>query len=655
MYIHLKEKETNTLFQNTLVLSVYPNSTSPKQTTLDASEHGFPFQFVVPKNLNLPSSMEVRRASERERTRLTPGYISSLAKRATSATQSAHCSTGPWYQNRCVQRSSMPYPCWNTLISKRINLEYPKRKVRTLCCPKQSTTKNAWWEHRCLAWVSQEVTRPKPHKNTANPTLKLKGDIVPLKVNIDHFTSFSRKNGVTVDLVRTVEIRTSRHTVFKETVLRSTQYDMDIKASNHQQAMLCQLLIPTSTPPSIRYKDKVLRFHYKVRVSVSFGDKSKCTLDMPIVIGTWPRAAVPIEDDDDASSVHDMDDANGYDDDDDDDDDIESLKTCSVDDQSSVRTSSNILPSWHTNNSSTSTLTTAQRNSIISNNEDLVGRSDSVASKASNRSHNSVSSWKSSRSWEYQQQQQQQQPPPSHQQQQQQYYHHHQYSQSSNNLSRNGSQSTTLSSPDRLPSYYNGNSMGHTRASSVYSTDYPLYTNNNINRNSSQGSNGYNQYYNNVRQSMVSLPPLAGPMVQPQQPYNTNRLSRYSRYEEEPPIILENDVPTHILEPLPSSNPSSSPSPIPPTIQESQHEQAATPTTTSNIAAPPYLSESSSDSSSFEDSDDDDDLLAIIERKKKKEQKELRKKHKAEAASNSSASAAPASWHISVPPPLSLL
>ncbi|CAO3606998.1 unnamed protein product [Mucor fragilis] len=606
VYIHLKEKETNTLFQNTLVLSVYPNSTSPKQTTLDASEHGFPFQFVVPKNLNLPSSMEFGKKGHIRYT------ISALLDRPM------------------IPESLCPKVEYAVSLLEYIDIEkdqfrIPQEKSQDIMLPK------AKYNQKCMVRASM-------------PRLGFtRGDIVPLKVNIDHFTSFSRKNGVTVDLVRTVEIRTSRHTVFKETVLRSTQYDMDIKASNHQQAMLCQLLIPTSTPPSIRYKDKVLRFHYKVRVSVSFGDKSKCTLDMPIVIGTWPRAAVPIEDDDDASSVHDMDDANGYDDDDDDDDDIESLKTCSVDDQSSVRTSSNILPSWHTNNSSTSTLTTAQRNSIISNNEDLVGRSDSVASKASNRSHNSVSSWKSSRSWEYQQQQQQQQPPPSHQQQQQQYYHHHQYSQSSNNLSRNGSQSTTLSSPDRLPSYYNGNSMGHTRASSVYSTDYPLYTNNNINRNSSQGSNGYNQYYNNVRQSMVSLPPLAGPMVQPQQPYNTNRLSRYSRYEEEPPIILENDVPTHILEPLPSSNPSSSPSPIPPTIQESQHEQAATPTTTSNIAAPPYLSESSSDSSSFEDSDDDDDLLAIIERKKKKEQKELRKKHKAEAASNSSASAAPAS------------
>ncbi|KAL0135437.1 hypothetical protein V8B55DRAFT_1591101 [Mucor lusitanicus] len=590
VYIHLKEKETNTLFQNALVLSVYPNSTSPKQTTLDASEHSFPFQFVVPKNLNLPSSMEFGKKGHIRYT------INALLDR-------------PMIPESLCPKVEYAVSLLEYIDIEKDQFKVPQEKSQDIMLPK------AKYNQKCMVRASM-------------PRLGFtRGDIVPLKVNIDHFTSFSRKNGVTVDLVRTVEIRTSRHTVFKETVLRSTQYDMDIKATSNQQTILCQLLIPTSTPPSIRYKDKVLRFHYKVRVSVSFGDKSTCTLDMPIVIGTWPRAAVPIEDDDDASSAADGLDNHGENSDDDD-DDIESLKTCSVDDQSSVQTCSNILPSWHTNNSSTSTLTTAQRNSIISNNEDLVGRSDSVASKASNRSHNSVSSWKSSRSWEYQQQQQQQ-------------YYHHQYSQSSNNLSRNGSQSTTLSSPDRLPSYYNnGSSMvGHNRASSVYSTDYPLYgsTNNNINRNSSQGSNGYNPYYNNARQSMVSLPPLAGPMVQPQQTYNTNRLSRY-----------KNDVPTHILEPLPpppSTNASSPP--IPPTIQESQYEQPTpTPTTTATSqTAPPYLSESSSDSSSsFDDSDDDDDLLAIIERKKKKEQKELRKKHKAEAASNSSAaSAAPAS------------
>jgi hypothetical protein len=376
-------------------------------------------------------------------------------------------------------------------------------------------------------------------------------------VTVDHFTSFARKQGITVDLVRTVEIRTTRHTIFKETVLKSTQYDIDITEDHLQQSIMCQLLIPTSTPPSICYKEKVLRFHYRVRISVTFNNKCISTLDMPIVIGTWPLAAVPIDDDDD----------------DDDDsllDEIESLRTCSVDDMSSIKTNSNILPSWHTNNSSTSTLTNTPHTSVLSTSG--VGRSDSVASKASN---NSISSWKSSQSWE-----------------QQQYYQH--------NLSRNISQSTTLSSPDRLPSYYTNtpNNPTHQRSfSTIYSsTEYPLYnTNNNVNRNNSNGNAHHFHHHHHQRQSMVSLPQ-----------HNSNRLSRYSTRTEgdymQPPMILEHDnVPTHILEPLPSSGP------VP------KQEQC------------PIISSSASESSSFEDSDEENDLLAIIEKKKKKEQRALRK------------------------------
>ncbi|CAO3627423.1 unnamed protein product [Mucor hiemalis] len=449
-----------------------------------------------------------------------------------------------------------------------------------------------------------------------------RGDIVPLKVTVDHFTSFSRKDSIKVELVRTVEIRTAKHTVFKEAVIRSTPYTVDLKEPNFSQSIICQMLIPTSTPPSIRYKDKVLRFHYKIRVSVYFEDDVICTLDLPIVVGTWPRAAVPIEDDDDAFA-HDMHDSVLTDEEEGDDVDIESLRTCSIDEQSSVRrrTSSSILPSWQTINSSTSTLTTAQRNSMISANGDsFVGRSDSVASKASNRSYNSVSSWKSSKSWEQ----------------------HHQYgnhkSHSTNNLTRNTSQCTTLSSPDRLPSYggyTNGSTSSHTRSTSIYSND-SIYPNTNNNRNSMHSYqpppqqtyyNGQPVYYNTAqqqqhfynahpqRQPMVSLPPQMN--YQQNVNNNLNRLSRYSGNGDQPPIALEQDVPTHILEPLSNSFvPMTSPI----------HEQPEY----SPYTQPISPNDSGSDSGA--DSDDEDDLLAIIERKKKKERRELRKQRQQQAA-----------------------
>lgn len=599
VYVHLKEKETDTLFQESLTLSVCPNSTSSKQTTLDPSEHTFPFKFIVPKNLNLPSSMEFGKKGHIRYT------IHALLDR-------------PMLPESLCPKVEYPVSLLEYIDIEKAQFKVPQEKSQDIMLP------HAKYNQKCMVKASM-------------PRLGFtRGDIVPLKVTVDHFTSYSRKDSVKVELVRTVEIRTAKHTVFKEAVLRTTHYGVDLKEPNLSQSIVCQMLIPTSTPPSIRYKDKVLRFHYKIRVSVLFEGDVTSTLDLPIVVGTWPRAAVPIEDDDDAFA-HDIHDSVLTDEEDGegDDADIESLRTCSVDDQASVRrrTSSSILPSWHTNNSSTSTLITAQRNSMISANGDtFVGRSDSVASKASNRSHNSVSSWKSSKSWEQ----------------------HHQFgnhkSHSTNNLTRNTSQSTTLSSPDRLPSYGGYTNSSHTRSTSIYSNDSSTYpSNNNNHRHSMHSYSSVQQqqqaYYNNnqpyyntpqqqqmfynahqQRQPIVNMPPQMN--YQPQNVNNLNRLSRYSangdhplpppqqQQQQQAPIVLEQDVPTHILEPL-SSGFVPMTSPI--------HEQPEYSPYMQPTLISPTDSGSDLSSSSAADSDDEDDLLAIIERKKKKERRELRK------------------------------
>ncbi|KAI8087881.1 uncharacterized protein B0P05DRAFT_464838 [Gilbertella persicaria] len=293
----IQEKEYNTLFQKTLALSVYPNSTTPKQTTLDATEHSFPFEFIVPKSSDLPSSMEFGKK----------GHIRYTIRAVLDRPM--------------VPESLCPKTDYIVSLLEYIDIEQPQFKV-----PQEK---------------SQDIMLPKAKYNqkcmlrASMPRLGFtRGDIVPLKVTIDHFTSYERKHGVTVDLVRTVEIRTTRHTIFKEAVLKSTPYDMHI--THQQQAITCQILIPTSTPPSIRYKDKVLRFHYKVRISADFGKKVVCTLDLPIVIGTWPRAAVPIDDDDEDEDDEQEDKQSSFHLDSsiitENEDDDESYKSCSLDD-----------------------------------------------------------------------------------------------------------------------------------------------------------------------------------------------------------------------------------------------------------------------------------------------------------------------------------
>jgi hypothetical protein len=188
----------------------------------------------------------------------------------------------------------------------------------------------------------------------------------------------------------------------------------------------------------------------------------------------------------------------------------------------------------------------------------------------------------------------------------------------------------------------------------MYSNDSSIYPNppNNMNRNSNGSINSHPQqvyynpqqqgfyngqqlqsfynnnqpmFYNGSRQSMVSLPPQMTPQQQ-QNVNNINRLSRYSRNEEDPSaVLLEQDVPTHILEPLSTSGFVPLTSPI--------HEQQEADYSPYIQPTPISPNDSDSDDVSSFDSDDDD-LLAIIERKKRKEKRELKKKKQAEANSS---------------------
>lgn len=94
----------------------------------------------------------------------------------------------------------------------------------------------------------------------------------------------------------------------EEHVLKSSKFDLNIIGPyNFSQSITSQILIP-STPPTIRYKDRVLRVHYKIRAQL-FTEAKKTPnilLELPVVIGTWPRADVPIDDDDDDDIIQNM-------------------------------------------------------------------------------------------------------------------------------------------------------------------------------------------------------------------------------------------------------------------------------------------------------------------------------------------------------------
>lgn len=183
-------------------------------------------------------------------------------------------------------------------------IEYPVLVLEYVDVTKDNFT-------RPLEKQKQVVTaQTKCHvKLTIPRTGYTRGESIPVNIVVNTFQGFVKKEALVIDLVRKVKIQTSKNTLDEEHILKSNKFDLNIIGPyNFSQSITSQLLI-RPTPPTIRYKDKIMRIHYKIRAQVFTSDKKKvptCVLELPLVIGTWPRADIPIDDDDDEDIIQNM-------------------------------------------------------------------------------------------------------------------------------------------------------------------------------------------------------------------------------------------------------------------------------------------------------------------------------------------------------------
>ncbi|KAI8372945.1 uncharacterized protein BYT42DRAFT_578678 [Radiomyces spectabilis] len=662
IFLSVKDKETINLFQNTKILPVSKIEGS-KTHVLEPRQHKFSFEFTVPNDLNLPSSMEFGKRKARIRYWITAIHDRPMMPESLCAKAE--------YIVPILEFVDITTPVYAKPQEKAIDLVLPHAKYNQKCQLSLSIPRFGY----------------------------TRGDIVPLRIVVNHFEPFTREQALEVELVRTVEIRTCRNTVFKEHILRSTKHDVKILGPyNFSISINCQLLIPTSTPPTIRYKDKMLHIHYKARVRLNLTGKPSTAaqqswLEMPIIVGTWPRASVPIDDDDDDEISERMGVMMLSDDMDSDTEDNDSFYEGKRGSEDRLALQIKRL-SVASSSSTTFTLRNAKSSTAV-------GRSDSTASRSSNKSHGSMSSWRSSQSW------------------------------GENNapLSRNASLATTVSAPD----YQKQSTTASYRTSIVGQPSLPppgMYGGGNINLNRSSSTpdllaqpvnhpppssnNGFKGYPRSTLGGPLIAPltphhepgavdPYASNVAMRNRPVNAihtvnppiyhpttpapmgnqvtaptpNRHSRmrsddyrYSHLQpippSSPPVMrspispqspvsgsTQLNVPTHILQPMPSASKSY-------TTMYDRHRStseysmrdAARPRRPSSGASfgskPPHRNynysyyDDMSDSdqgmgnptsptpsdSSDDDDDDDNDLFRIIEKKKKQAEREARQRQR---------------------------
>ncbi|KAG2217336.1 hypothetical protein INT45_009093 [Circinella minor] len=265
--LSVKDKEIITLFQRAQNIQVSPDNDN-KTTILEAKQHTFPFNFEVPKGIELPSTMEFAKKAKVR-------YILTAI-----------------HDRPMVPESFCPKAQYIVPILEYIDIEAPQFKFpqgKTASTPSLSSKQ-----------CQLKMTIPR--------TGYSRGDIVTINTIITCSESLVVTKGLRVDLIRIVDIRSGRHRFVKEDVLKTTEHDLNIIGPyNFSQAVSCQMPIPTSTPPTIGYDGMTLRMYYQIRAKVRLTDiidKPKMvTLELPIAVGTWPLADIPIDDDDDDDSL----------------------------------------------------------------------------------------------------------------------------------------------------------------------------------------------------------------------------------------------------------------------------------------------------------------------------------------------------------------
>ncbi|KAL9543652.1 hypothetical protein MBANPS3_008011 [Mucor bainieri] len=576
IFISVKDKEVIPLFQTSKSLPINDG----KSKVLEAKTYSFPFEFVVPDNL--PSAMDFGK-----------NKIAKIYYKLTAI----------------LDRPMMP----ESLCPK---IEYPVLVLEYVDVTKDSFTKP-------LEKQKQVVTSQiKCHTKLSVPrTGFTRGETIPVNIVVNTFQAFVKREALVVDLVRKVKISTAKNTLDEEHILKSNKFDLNIIGPyNFSQSITSQLLI-RPTPPTIRYKDKVMRIHYKIRAQLFTSDQKKtptCVIELPLVIGTWPRADVPIDDDDDEDIIQNMGEmmiSDEVDDDDDDDDDQQQLGETEEDawikqqEELEFRRHSTFNNATHGgqvrrsgSNGSLGSMSSWMSQSTMDR-RISAGTSPTTTTTMTSATSGSSSHHSMIPVDNYQRNTL---PPVGG------------FKMSNGYLNRSTSTPDLLSNPPPPPPQQNRTRViDPTLRSSYYEPATPSPSSeNSVGHRSSKSMHTIHPSFLNFTSSQSPPPP---PSQQQASPTQHRRLAsdEFSSYNYNQVTPNEPQVPNHTLTFLSSSvvTPTTTPPRI---VAQHQHQQ-------------PYESNNASslDETSESDSDfDEDDLFAIIEKKKKNEEKELRKRQR---------------------------
>ncbi|KAF7721615.1 Arrestin domain-containing protein 4 [Apophysomyces ossiformis] len=143
----------------------------------------------------------------------------------------------------------------------------------------------------------------------------VRGDILPVTIQIKHFHDLIREKAIKVQIIRRSFFGKSKGQLSEKKIIKSNVVDIDITGPiDFTQTSVVKMLFPTSTPPTIGESGKIVSIEYWIRAEINLNEispdnpeaehpKNIVYMEANVVVGTFPKPDLAIDDEDDEEEM----------------------------------------------------------------------------------------------------------------------------------------------------------------------------------------------------------------------------------------------------------------------------------------------------------------------------------------------------------------
>ncbi|RCI02359.1 hypothetical protein CU098_000500 [Rhizopus stolonifer] len=258
-----------TLFSKSTVIAESPDG--EKSYYLEAFTHRFPFKITIPtaKECKVPSTLEINKLIK------VSYQLTAVYDKAFSFSDMFSPST------------SIPINMLENINVESVEFAGEQKFEREL--------------------ILSGETRPVKVLTIVGKRAAVKGDIIPISIEIEHIGVIVRDKAIRVQLLRSVYYGKNNSELFGPKLIREGTANIDISGPTcFTKTFVLKMPIPHHICPSVDKSGQSFKIEYMLRISVNLNEENPLRpesdgdiviFNVPFTIGTYPKLAFNIDDD----------------------------------------------------------------------------------------------------------------------------------------------------------------------------------------------------------------------------------------------------------------------------------------------------------------------------------------------------------------------